>query len=100
MNDVDQQYQSWRWFREAWLTLEGLDPPNSAAARGARDEMAVAQSRLDELCSTLLAEAATFKRLGEYDAVRKRLDRVRVLFPREDQVCPLHAERLRSDYGL
>ncbi|MEW6432875.1 MAG: FHA domain-containing protein [Myxococcota bacterium] len=94
-------WESYKNFREAWLTLEALPPAaRPATYELARQKMNEAKAELDLKCNQLLLEARTKYNLKQYEQADFALRHVNEFFPTRAHPCPMRAEQERWEFEL
>ncbi len=95
------RWDAYRYFREAWLTMEAMPPGRRPPIYLlARERMREARIELDLKCRNILLEARTAYSLNQYDKALAALRHVEEYFPSKNHPCQARAENDRARYGL
>jgi hypothetical protein len=97
---ASNRWEAYRYFRDAWLTMEAIEGNKPATYLLAREKMREARVELDLKCRNLLLEARTAYNQKQYDQARFALDHVADFFPSRAHPCPDRAAYERTAYEL
>jgi hypothetical protein len=88
MRDVasDNLFKAWKTYRNAWLTLEGVDEKPELYEM-TRSQMKTLEPELDKKCHQLLLEAQKQLELKKWKKARQVLDEVNRYFPTREHRC-------------
>ncbi|MGQ0508512.1 MAG: hypothetical protein ACT4TC_24705 [Myxococcaceae bacterium] len=92
-------FASWKLYRNAWITLEGLDE-KPELHRLVEVQLAELQARLDSQCGRLLLDIERSRQLGNLRRTRELLETLPRYFPTAEHRCHNLGLRKRLEYGI
>ncbi len=95
----DNLFKAWKSYRNAWLTLEGLDVKPELYDY-VRAQMRLVAPELDRKCRLMMLEAQRAIELKKYKRARQVLDDVPRSFPTRDHRCQTLAREKIQEYDL